>query len=111
MFMNDTPLEIDVQTLKALQADKAGITVLDVREAEEVAVGKIAGSLHIPLGALAQRLAELPKDRWIIAQCRSGGRSLKATHWLRQQGFHQTSNLAGGITAWAQQIDPTIKVG
>lgn len=105
------PLEIDVVALKALKDEKAVFVLLDVREDAEVQVGKIDGSVHIPLGALpARAAAELPKDTWIVTQCRSGGRSMKATQWLREHGFGQVSNLAGGITAWSKQIDPSVKV-
>lgn len=108
--MNEPPLEINVQQLANLQKNNQPFCLVDVREDEEVAAGKIAGSVHIPLAQLSTRAGELPKDTWIIMQCRSGGRSMKATQWARANGFEKVSNLAGGITAWAQTIDPSIKV-
>lgn len=105
-----TPLEIDVQKLKSLKDGTEPFCLVDVREPDEVAVGRIEGSLHIPLAQLAARAGELPKDRWIIMQCRSGMRSMRATQWARANGIPNVSNLAGGIVAWAQKIDPSVKV-
>jgi rhodanese-related sulfurtransferase len=73
--------------------------LLDVREDDEWAAGHIDGAQHIPLGELSARLGELPKDRTIVAVCRSGGRSEAAVRGLRKLGF-QAENLEGGVNAW-----------
>ena len=62
---------------------RADFHLLDVREDDEWAAGHIAGAQHIPLGQLATRLAELPRDRAIVSVCRTGGRSEAATRGLR----------------------------
>ena len=76
--------------------------VLDVREQNEVSGGSVIDSVHIPLGALKSRLAELEKHKQqpIIVGCRSGHRSSVACGQLRKQGFETVYNLKGGILAW-----------
>lgn len=73
--------------------------ILDVRGSDERAYGYIPGSLHIPLHELPARFNELPKDKVIVCQCASGGRSAQATGFLAQQGF-RAQNLSGGIGFW-----------
>src|SRR5262245_46143172 len=84
--------------------------LLDCRETSEVATARIAGSQHIPMREIPSRLAELEphKSGRIVVHCHHGGRSLRVTQYLRQQGFDQVQNLAGGIDAWSLQIDPSV---
>jgi rhodanese-related sulfurtransferase len=77
----------------------AELHLLDVREPEEWVAGHIAGAQHIPLGQLRERLAEIPKDKPILAVCRHGNRSEAATRGLRTLGY-SVENLEGGVTAW-----------
>lgn len=101
--MEDTP-EIDVQeTQKRVQN---GALLLDVREQNEYDEERIAGAQLLPLSELMARFDELPKDREIIAQCRSGKRSAQATDFLRSQGYDVT-NMEGGILRWKAQNLPT----
>lgn len=102
----DTPLEVDVTTAARLQRE--GALLLDVREPFEVATCAIAGSQHIPMRQVPEALPDLPRDRLILVHCHHGGRSLRVTQFLRANGFTQVSNIAGGIDAWAEQIDPSI---
>jgi sulfur dioxygenase len=78
------------------------VQVLDVREPQEWngELGRIPGARHLPLGELRGRLAELPRDRPIVAVCRSGGRSAEASLILEQAGFPRAANLAGGMIRW-----------
>ena len=73
---------------------------LDVRDAKERDGGAIPGSVHIPLGELRHRLAELPKDKLILAHCASGQRSYNACRLLSQHGF-RCRNLSGSYKTWA----------
>lgn len=100
----EIPLEIDVAT--AAQHLKQGALMLDVREADEVATCAIAGSRHVPMRQIPENLTDLPRDRLILVQCHHGGRSLRVTQYLRANGFTQVTNVAGGIDAWAEQIEP-----
>jgi rhodanese-related sulfurtransferase len=78
----------------------AGAALLDVREIDEWQAGHSRDAQFIPLGELAARTGELTPDRRIVAICRSGARSERATEFLRAQGF-DVVNLAGGMRAWA----------
>jgi rhodanese-related sulfurtransferase len=73
--------------------------LLDVREPFEHASAHIKGAVLIPMGAVMQQLESLPRDRTVVVQCQSGGRSARVTAALRQKGF-EAVNLAGGIHAW-----------
>ena len=81
--------------------------LLDVREDDEWTAGHIDGAQHIPLGELAARLDELPKERTIVAVCRSGGRSEAAVNGLRRLGF-EAENLEGGVNAWDRAKLPLV---
>lgn len=81
--------------------------VLDVRERWEWNQGHMPGALHIPLGTLPERVGRLPKDRDIVAICRSGQRSAQAAAWLTQQGF-RVQNLRGGYLKWRAPMDGRI---
>lgn len=92
------PVEIDAKTANSLRGN-ANVFFLDVREPNEYAAGHIAEAQLIPLGQLASRVSELPKDKTIVAVCRSGNRSGQATQYLLQQGFN-VHNMDGGMNAW-----------
>ena len=99
--------EIRPEELK-LSLDRGDdIFVLDVREPHEYQICNIGGYL-IPLGDLPARMNELDSSREIVAHCRSGVRSAKAVALLRQAGFGKVKNLAGGILAWSDKVDPTV---
>jgi adenylyltransferase/sulfurtransferase len=83
------------------------VLVLDVREPNEYQINRIPGSVLIPLGELPRRYAELPKDRDIVAHCKMGGRSAKATEFLQSVGFKRVKNLRGGILEWIDKVDPS----
>jgi molybdopterin/thiamine biosynthesis adenylyltransferase/rhodanese-related sulfurtransferase len=97
--------EITVEELKRRLDAGDDVFVLDVREPHEYQICNIGGHL-IPLGDLPNRVNELDSSREIVAHCRSGVRSAKAVNFLQQAGFKKVSNLAGGILAWADRVDP-----
>jgi len=99
---------VDVATVKALQG-RSDVVVLDVREQSEYDAGHIAGVKLIPMGTVANRLNEIPKDKPVIVTCHSGNRSGQVTEFLRQQGYTNVHNMAGGITAWQQAGYPVEK--
>ncbi len=92
----------------ALNSPPPDFLLLDVREAFERAVAQIPSALHIPLGQLESRLHELDATADIWIHCKAGGRSAKAVALLRSRGFSRVRNVAGGITAWTQRIDPSV---
>ncbi len=100
--------EIDVQTLQRKLASGVPVTLLDVREPFEWEIAQIAGAKLIPLGVLPARLAELDRDQETFVLCHSGVRSAHAAEFLRSAGFENVANVAGGIDAWSEEIDPDV---
>jgi adenylyltransferase/sulfurtransferase len=105
MPVETTNADITVEELKQRLDAGDDLFVLDVREPHEYQICNINGHL-IPLGDLPKRVNELDPNKEIVAHCRSGARSAKAADFLRQAGFRNVHNLAGGILAWADKIDP-----
>src|SRR5689334_14336223 len=83
------------------------VFILDVREPNEYQICRIPGSVLIPLGELPRRYAELPKDKDIVAMCKMGGRSARATEYLQSVGLKRVKNLRGGILDWIDKVDPS----
>ncbi len=95
------------QTVAAdLPTDLADVLVVDVRQTDEWDAGHVAGSLHIALMELPQRLGELPEEPFLVV-CRVGSRSASAVQWLQEQGFAAT-NLADGLFAWVEAGRPLV---
>ena len=82
--------------------------LLDVREDWELAIARLDEALHVPMGDVPARLAELDPERETVVMCRSGGRSAQVARFLQQHGFRKVWNLAGGILAWSEQLDPSL---
>ena len=99
--------EIQVEELKRRLDAKEDLFVLDVREPHEYQICNIGGHL-IPLNDLPKRVSELDSSREIVVHCKMGGRSAKAVAFLQQAGFTKIHNLAGGITAWSDRVDPRV---
>ena len=93
------PRDLDVQTTATL-AEREDVVILDVREQDEWDAGHIPGALFIPMSEIQARLSEVPTDKTVIVQCRSGNRSSQVTDYLQQQGFTNIRNMAGGLNAW-----------
>ena len=101
--------EVTVQEFKKIldKKDKK-VFVLDVRELEEWQIVHLPQAKLIPLGTLKDRVNELDTADDIYVHCKSGIRSAKAVKILKEFGFKKVKNVAGGITAWAQEIDPSL---
>ena len=99
--------EITVEELKQKLDNSEDINVLDVREPHEYEVANIGVRL-IPLGELSQRLAELEQDDILAIHCKTGARSARAVKLLQDAGFENVYNVKGGITAWSEEIDPSV---
>jgi molybdopterin/thiamine biosynthesis adenylyltransferase/rhodanese-related sulfurtransferase len=100
--------QITVQELKRRLDAGDDIMILDVREPYEYKIANIGGTL-IPQNEVPRRLAEIDRNREIVVQCRSGGRSQRIAEFLAAQGYPNVKNLAGGILAWADQIDTKVQ--
>ena len=99
------PPEIEPAALARLRQGAEPYAVLDVREPWELAICGFAEAIPLPLGALAGREHELPRDRPLIVVCHHGRRSLLATRHLRQCGLVHAVNLRGGVEAYALEVD------
>jgi rhodanese-related sulfurtransferase len=100
------PNEIPAVTVR----DVADEVLLDVREPHEWAAGRAPQAVHIPLGELPARLAELPPHRPLSVVCKAGGRSAQAVGWLLAQGV-EVRNVDGGMLAWAAHGLPLVSDG
>lgn len=97
--MSQVP-DIDINQSK--EKIKNGAILVDVREQNEYDDQHIPGSILIPLSEFAERFEELPKDKPLVMQCRSGARSARAGEHLLANGYTDVVNMAGGILAWAE---------
>ena len=101
--------QITVEDLKRKRDAGENFFLLDVREPHEYPIANLGAPL-IPVGQIEQRVGELAGHRndEVIVHCRSGSRSQKAALALKAAGFTNVSNLAGGVLAWADRIDPSM---
>jgi len=99
---------ITAAELKAMFDRDEDFLLVDVREPAEYEIVRIPGSVLIPKGELAGRLAELPQDKPIVLHCKTGGRSAEALAVLKGAGFVSASHVQGGVTAWATQVDRSL---
>jgi sulfur-carrier protein adenylyltransferase/sulfurtransferase len=85
------------------------IQIVDVREVNEVAIGRIPNSIHIPLGQVLSRMKEIDPSRETVVHCKMGGRSARAIEALQRSGFQgKLINLKSGIIGWSNDVDPSV---
>jgi len=99
--------QLSVKELKRRMDADEDVYLIDVREPFEYQIAQIGGKL-IPQNDVPNRLAEIDRDREVIVHCKSGGRSQRIAELLKQAGYPRVVNLAGGILAWSDQIDPKV---
>jgi sulfur-carrier protein adenylyltransferase/sulfurtransferase len=100
--------QITVKELKRRIDAGEDVQLIDVREPYEYQIAQIGGKL-IPQNDVPNRLAEIDRNREVIVQCRSGARSQRIAEFLVQSGYPKVANLAGGILAWSEEIDPSVQ--
>lgn len=101
--------EITATELKQRLDGGEDIQIVDVREPHEVAIATIPNSIHIPLGQILDRASEIDPNRETVVHCKLGGRSARAIEALMRSGFTGSlTNLKGGITAWSNEVDPSV---
>ncbi len=98
--------EISVRGLRERLERGDDLTLIDVRTPMEWAICRIDGARLLPLQELPARVEELDRERETVVYCHVGQRSAVAAEWLRRRGFSHVRNLAGGIDAWASEIEP-----
>lgn len=89
-------------------AERRAPAVVDVREPWELERCALSDVIHVPMHELPARLGELPRDRELVVVCHHGVRSRLAATFLARSGFAQVWNLAGGMAAWAEDVDPAM---
>ena len=107
---NQDPInQISVEELKRKLDAKESFRLIDVREESEYEIAHIEGAVLLPLSELSRKgIQELKPDEELVLHCHHGGRSQRACEFLKTEGFKSVSNLAGGIDAWSQKIDPKV---
>jgi molybdopterin/thiamine biosynthesis adenylyltransferase/rhodanese-related sulfurtransferase len=100
--------QITVKELKRRIDAGEDLQLIDVREPYEYQIAQIGGKL-IPQNDVPQRLAEIDRDREVVVHCKSGGRSQRIAEFLKQSGYPRVTNVAGGILAWSDEIDPKVQ--
>lgn len=103
------PDEVTVREMKrALDDPKLGIKVIDVREPDEYQIAHVNNVPLLPLSELPKRFTELDPNQQYYLHCKGGVRSMKALHFLREQGFKYLKSVKGGIGAWSDEIDHNV---
>jgi adenylyltransferase/sulfurtransferase len=102
----DLPLEIDVKTAARMLA--GGAVLVDVREPWELAISQVPGCVAIPMREIPARADTLPRGAPLLILCQAGVRSRHVTAYLRSLGRQDVTNIAGGIQAWAEHVDPSV---
>jgi rhodanese-related sulfurtransferase len=100
--------EISVTELAKKRNAGEDFLLLDVREPDELAIASIPWAVAIPMGDVPVRIEELPKDKPIAVLCHGGTRSGRVTRFLNENGYPAAVNVAGGIRAWSNEIDPSV---
>ncbi len=103
--------KLEIEAREAHSQLSKGAVLVDVREPEEYAVAKIAGSRLIPMQSIPAQLQEIEgfsDDRDVLVMCHHGVRSLQVVQWLREHGIENCFSVAGGIERWSLEIDPAV---
>jgi rhodanese-related sulfurtransferase len=101
--------EITATELKRRMDAGDDIQLIDVRQPNEYAFAKIEGAKLIPLGELMNRIDEIDETKETVVHCHAGGRSARAIDAMQRSGFKgELKNLKGGITAWSDEVDPSV---
>lgn len=97
--------EINPLDAAKLKEEDPNTVFLDVREHSELEICRIVGALHMPMGQIPAQMEQLPKDKHLIVFCHHGMRSMHVIQFLESKGWHNLSNLAGGIHAWSSEVE------
>ena len=106
--MSTIPQISPAEASDLLKAQGPKAVLLDVRETWELALAHVEGAMHIPMGDVQDKLAELNSGLTYVVMCHHGRRSQQVAAYLAANGFQQVLNVAGGIDAWAETLDPDL---
>jgi adenylyltransferase/sulfurtransferase len=105
---HDEVADVEPAQVARWLAEGRGVTLLDVREGYEYAIGHLEGAILLPLNQLVEHYGELSAETEYVVYCHHGIRSAQAGKFLQRRGYGRVWNLAGGIDAWSRLIDPSI---
>ena len=100
--------EISPTEAYELKKNNPDTLLLDVREDAELEICRIGGALHVPMGQIGEHHEKLPKGVFLVVFCHHGMRSMSVVQFLSTKGFDKAINMAGGIHAWQQEVDPSL---
>ncbi|MBI4727918.1 MAG: molybdopterin-synthase adenylyltransferase MoeB [Acidobacteria bacterium] len=101
-------VSVTAKALKEMLDAGEEVHLVDVREPHEWQICRLDGATLVPLGEVVDRVSEIPQSGNVIVYCKVGGRSAQALQFLHQVGLTHVKHLAGGIDAWAVQVDPSV---
>lgn len=107
MFAKDEEMK-PAEAKARLNERSPDFVLLDCREPEELALARIDGALHIPMGDIPARLQALDPVKEYVVFCHHGVRSAHVVAFLRNQEFERVRNMAGGIDAWSREVDAAV---
>lgn len=102
-------LDFTPRELMEEMAKREDILLLDVREPLEVQICSLENAMHVPMGQIPSKIAELPKNKDLFVFCHMGVRSKQVMQYLRKIGFTRAFNLAGGIDRWSIEVDSKVQ--
>jgi rhodanese-related sulfurtransferase len=106
----DSGWEITPRELHSRLKKRDPVTLVDVREPHELEISRLPGAINIPLAMLAGRVSELKDKGEVVVICKSGNRSRQAIEILQKLGMNTVKHLAGGVNAWAKEVDPDLPI-
>jgi rhodanese-related sulfurtransferase len=101
--------EISAIDAAKLREQNSEVVFLDVREDSELAICRVDGALHIPMGDIPARYESLPRESPLVVFCHHGMRSMSVVQFLGAKGFQNAINLTGGIHAWSLEVDLNLR--
>jgi len=104
--------QLSAREVSDLLSENQAVTVVDVRELDELAYGKIASALHIPMQTIPNELHQLGADtgQTVVLVCHAGMRSMHVAQYLEGLGYSDVINLVGGMNSWATDVDQSMSV-
>jgi rhodanese-related sulfurtransferase len=100
--------EISVEEFAQWRAGERQFLLLDVRERPELARASLPGAVHVPMREIPERSSDLDPSAEIVVLCHYGERSARVAQFLEMRGFTNVYNVAGGIDAYSERVDPNV---
>ncbi len=104
---NDKPVLqlVDTKALTAMIEKGEDMVIVDLREPELYAAGRVPGAINIPFAEFRSRYSELPKDKKIVFVCHTGRMGTDSGNFVLEKGYKQVYNLEGGMAKWTGKLE------